>query len=279
MAKMIQHSLDSRSFRDYPPPVAYVYRRKPARRDSTPLTRYGSYCTLLVPGSRGRVRSPLVTEDLEPLRIRSLLIAPIQCGLKALRTDHRPVLCGPARTKVRLYCELSSFFGLWHIPRCSWERSHKPCFSSLLAPFLDSVRTRAEEPSLSVNNRFITKEVQLKTAGLPASARNGASANPSQSNQPTNTNPAVQFDASNLQSSYANVCNVSSTREEVVLAFGVNNLWGRGQANMQVQMTNRIVLNPYAAKRLAIVLNRVVAEYESRFGALKDDTKPQADSA
>ena len=48
---------------------------------------------------------------------------------------------------------------------------------------------------------------------------------------------------------------------------------------MQVQMTNRIVLNPYAAKRLATVLNRVVAEYESRFGVLSDDARPQATAA
>jgi hypothetical protein len=56
-------------------------------------------------------------------------------------------------------------------------------------------------------------------------------------------------------------------------------VWERAQANMQVQMTNRIVLNPYAAKRLATVLNRVVAEYESRFGTLKDDARPQTNSA
>lgn len=114
----------------------------------------------------------------------------------------------------------------------------------------------------------------MKTAGVPANATGS-----SQSSQSTNAGPTVQFDVSNLQSSYANVCNVSSTREEVVLAFGVNNVWERGQANMQVQMTNRIVLNPYAAKRLATVLNRVVAEYESRFGALKDDARPQATAA
>jgi hypothetical protein len=104
-------------------------------------------------------------------------------------------------------------------------------------------------------------------------------AGPSQPNQPTNATPTVRFDVSNLQSSSANVCNVSSPREEVVLAFGVNNVWERGQANMQVQMTNRIVLNSYAAKRLATVLNRVVAEYESRFGALNDDARPQATAA
>ena len=86
----------------------------------------------------------------------------------------------------------------------------------------------------------------MKTAGLPASAMNGTSANSSQTSQPINAAPTVQFDVSNLQSAYANVCNVSSTREEVVLAFGVNTVWERAQANMQVQMTNRIVLNPYA---------------------------------
>lgn len=106
------------------------------------------------------------------------------------------------------------------------------------------------------------------STGLPA-------ANPSQSAQPANAAPTVQFDVSNLQSSYANVCNVSSTREEVVLAFGANNVWERGQANMQVQLTNRIVLNPHAAKRLASVLARVVNEYESRFGPLNEDATPQ----
>ena len=119
----------------------------------------------------------------------------------------------------------------------------------------------------------------MKTAGVPANVTSLSPAGPLQPSQPTNAAPTVQFDVSNLQSSYANVCNVSSTREEVVLAFGVNNVWERGQPNMQVQMTNRIVLNPYAAKRLATVLNRVVAEYESRFGALKDDARLQANAA
>ena len=119
----------------------------------------------------------------------------------------------------------------------------------------------------------------MKATGPTGNATSLSPASPSQPNQPTNTAPTVQFDVSNLQSSYANVCNVSSTREEVALAFGVNNVWERGQANMQVQLTNRIVLNPHAAKRLAAVLNRVIAEYESKFGTLKDDARPQANAA
>jgi len=119
----------------------------------------------------------------------------------------------------------------------------------------------------------------MKEAGSTARATGPSSANLSQPSEPTSATSTIQFDVSNLQSSYANVCNVSSTREEVVLAFGVNNVWERAQANIQVQLTNRIVLNPYAAKRLTAVLNRVVAEYESKFGTLKDDSRPQAKAA
>ena len=64
----------------------------------------------------------------------------------------------------------------------------------------------------------------MKTAGVPANATSPSSAGPSQPSQPTNVAQTVQFDVSNLQSSYANVCNVSTTREEIVLAFGVNNV-------------------------------------------------------
>jgi hypothetical protein len=102
---------------------------------------------------------------------------------------------------------------------------------------------------------------------------------PMQPSQPVNTTPTVQLDRSNVHGSYANVCNVSSTREEVVLAFGINNMWERGQTNVQIQITDRIVLNPYAAKRLADVLNRVIAEYEATFGPLRDDSRPQANAA
>ena len=39
----------------------------------------------------------------------------------------------------------------------------------------------------------------------------------------------IKWDDSNMKSAYANVCNVSSTREEVVLLFGVNQAWNRAR--------------------------------------------------
>lgn len=78
----------------------------------------------------------------------------------------------------------------------------------------------------------------------------------------------IKWDDSNMKSSYANVCNVTSTREEVVMLFGVNQAWNRGQKEVTIQLTDRVIVSPYAAKRLSMLLQGVVAEYEKRFGTL-----------
>jgi len=78
----------------------------------------------------------------------------------------------------------------------------------------------------------------------------------------------IKWDDANMKSSYANVCNVTSTREEVVMLFGVNQAWNRGQKEVTIQLTDRIIVSPYAAKRLMMLLEGVVKEYEKRFGTL-----------
>ena len=78
----------------------------------------------------------------------------------------------------------------------------------------------------------------------------------------------IKWDDSAMKSSYANVCNVTSTREEVVMLFGMNQAWNRGQKEVTIHLTDRIVVSPYAAKRLSMLLQGVVNEYEKRFGTL-----------
>jgi len=80
--------------------------------------------------------------------------------------------------------------------------------------------------------------------------------------------PKIRWDDTSMKSSYANVCNVASTREEVVLLFGVNQAWQAGQAEIPIQLTDRIIMSPFVAKRLAGLLDNVLKEYESRFGPL-----------
>lgn len=82
----------------------------------------------------------------------------------------------------------------------------------------------------------------------------------------------IRWDGSRMQSTYANVCNVTSTREEVTMLFGTNQAWNPAQGELTVELSNRIILNPYAAKRLAAAITNVMKEYESRFGPLKIET-------
>jgi hypothetical protein len=85
----------------------------------------------------------------------------------------------------------------------------------------------------------------------------------------------IKWDDSNMKSTYANVCNVTSTREEVVMLFGINQAWNRGQKEVTIQLTDRVIISPYAAKRLVMLLDGVVQEYEKRFGTLNVDGPAQ----
>ncbi|MDH4185895.1 MAG: DUF3467 domain-containing protein [Nitrospira sp.] len=80
--------------------------------------------------------------------------------------------------------------------------------------------------------------------------------------------PTVKFDDTGITNAYANVCNVSSSREEVVLVFGMNNAWERDASEVRVKLNSRVILSPFAAKRLALLLDNVIKQYESRFGAM-----------
>ena len=81
--------------------------------------------------------------------------------------------------------------------------------------------------------------------------------------------PTVDWDDSQMTSSYANVVNASSTREEVMLFFGTNQTWNpTPDRKFEVKLNDRVVLNPHAAKRLWILLGAILKEYESRFGAI-----------
>lgn len=82
--------------------------------------------------------------------------------------------------------------------------------------------------------------------------------------------PTIRWDDSKMRSTYANVCNVSSTREEVTLLFGTNQAWRTGQKEVAIELTDRIIVSPFAAKRLQQLLASAIAEYESRYGSLGD---------
>ena len=79
----------------------------------------------------------------------------------------------------------------------------------------------------------------------------------------------IRWDDSSMRSVYSNVCNVAGTREEIVLLFGMNQAWHSGQKEVTIQLADRIVMSPFVAKRLAILLNNVMKDYEAKYGTLE----------
>jgi hypothetical protein len=79
----------------------------------------------------------------------------------------------------------------------------------------------------------------------------------------------VKWNVEHLKSSYVNFANANSTKEEVVLNFGLNTSWDRAAPELEIELAHRIVMSPFAAKRLAELLAKLMTEYESRYGELK----------
>lgn len=110
------------------------------------------------------------------------------------------------------------------------------------------------------------------------SKKNGTS-NPAKA-EPQDTGPAldappagerrVRLDTSRMKSSYCNVCNATSTREEVVINFGLNQSWDRTEGDLEIEIQHRIIMSPHAAGKLREVLNELIGEYEGRYGPLQD---------
>jgi hypothetical protein len=79
--------------------------------------------------------------------------------------------------------------------------------------------------------------------------------------------PTVRYNAETLKSSYCNVANAISSREEVVLNFGINKSWDRPGTVVEVDLEHRIVLTPNAARRLYELMGRLLADHHARYGS------------
>ena len=114
-------------------------------------------------------------------------------------------------------------------------------------------------------------------ADQPTKGR-GAAAPAAPAQQAAAGQTRIVWDDTNMRSGYANVANVAGTREEIVLLFGMNQAWHAGQKDIKIQLMDRIVMSPFAAKRLAMLLNQVLQDYENRYGQLEVTPAPRPDT-
>ena len=94
--------------------------------------------------------------------------------------------------------------------------------------------------------------------------------------QPSNTQEVggmkIAWDDSDIASEYANIATATANREEFFLLFGTHQNWrGNEKDNLvNVKLSNRIVVSPFAAKRLMLILQHSLKVYEERFGKIGD---------
>jgi len=99
----------------------------------------------------------------------------------------------------------------------------------------------------------------------------GASTDGEQQRQP------IQVDISSSTTAYANFCRVGGTAEELFIDFGLNTDQP-GTQPVKVPISQRVVLNFYTAKRLAMALQYALQRHESMFGVLEIDVQKRVKS-
>jgi len=70
------------------------------------------------------------------------------------------------------------------------------------------------------------------------------------------------------QTHYANLAVVSTTPEEVVLAFGINVTPPSAEQQVNVEIVSRVIMTYPSAKRLALTLGNVLQRYENQHGPI-----------
>lgn len=88
----------------------------------------------------------------------------------------------------------------------------------------------------------------------------------------------VPVDESHITGTYANFCRVTGTPEELIVDFGLNKQVG-GTSPETIQLTQRIIVNFYTAKRLAYALGHAVTRHEQAFGPLEIDVQKRAEKS
>ena len=82
----------------------------------------------------------------------------------------------------------------------------------------------------------------------------------------------LRVDDSSIAAGYANFCRVSSTPEELILDLGLNpNPYAPGETTVNV--SQRIIMNHFTAKRLLSALSMALQRHEQAFGVLETDVR------
>src|ERR1051326_1141316 len=84
---------------------------------------------------------------------------------------------------------------------------------------------------------------------------------------------SVRISTEGIVPTYANLCRVTSTPEEVIMDFAVNpNAFGQ-VLDEPLKLNHRIILNYHAAKRVAMILGETIRRHETTYGPIELDPR------
>jgi len=85
----------------------------------------------------------------------------------------------------------------------------------------------------------------------------------------------LRINDQDMSTSYANAFRTNGTADEVLLDFGLNLISPparqEDQPEILFKVNDRIIMNYYSAKRLAITLSQLIRRHEEQFGELEMD--------
>ncbi len=82
----------------------------------------------------------------------------------------------------------------------------------------------------------------------------------------------MTVDASKAHAAYSNFCRVTGTPEELIIDFGLNTQ-PMGTPTEPIEISERIVMNYYTAKRMMGALQMSLQRHEAAFGVLETDVQ------
>ena len=82
----------------------------------------------------------------------------------------------------------------------------------------------------------------------------------------------IEVNDAKCVANYANFCRVTGTPEELIVDFGLNKQVGPDVAD-PIEISQRLIVNFFTAKRLMAALHMAVQRHEAAFGVLETDVQ------
>lgn len=82
---------------------------------------------------------------------------------------------------------------------------------------------------------------------------------------------APAIDTETLKTTYANVCRIAQTPNEMIVDFGMNPNFFGNILPEPLKLESRIIMTHDAAKRLMLHLRNAIQSYEAQYGVIELD--------